>query len=526
MKTLDCICFGEALVDFFPMGAGLPLSKVAHFHRHLGGAPANVAVGLARNGVSVGMHTLVGPDAFGEYVLLALEEEGIDIAAVGRHPSAKTGVAFVSVAADGARSFLFFRHPSADMAIGPAEVTADQITRARLFHLGSSTLSREPSRAATLRAVELAHAAGIPISIDPNLRAHLWDDLDEARALLRPILARAEVVKISDDELEPLLGIPVGEHTPEAVMAAAKEGGRVLRALGCGIALVTLGDRGVWFDGPQGHGHVPAVATHIVDTTGAGDAFVAGFWCSLMPALRAGTRPRSVELVQLRDAIAHGCLLGAEAVTKMGATAGVRREAARAPVGGNPVAGDPRERPQPWKKLGEKTVLSTRIFDIRLQNLVSPRTGEARDFSVMSCPDWCNIIALTDDDDVVMVRQVRHGSGEVTLELPGGMIDPEDTSALHGAERELLEETGYAGEDARMLGVIAPNPAMQSNRCHTAMVTGARRIAAQTQDSGEDLQVVLVPYREIPERIARGEISHSLVVVAFAWALGLRAPAA
>ena len=182
--------------------------------------------------------------------------------------------------------------------------------------------------------------------------------------------------------------------------------------------------------------------------------------------------------------------------------------------------------PQPWTKLGEKLVLTTRIFEVRAQTLVSPRTGETRDFSVMSCPDWCNIVALTDAGDVVMVRQVRHGSGEVTLELPGGMLDPEDPSALHGAERELLEETGYAGSNGKLLGVISPNPAMQRNRCHTAMVTGARRVAAQTQDSGEDLQVVLVPYAEIPERIARGEISHSLVVVAFVWALGLRPPAA
>lgn len=522
MRSVDCICFGEALVDFFPERAGQPLSDVARFDRHLGGAPANVAVGLQRNGVATAMHTLVGPDAFGAFVLAALANEGIDVAAVGKHASAKTGVAFVSVAGDGARSFLFFRHPSADMAIGPADVTPEQLGRARLLHLGSSTLSREPSRAATLRAVALAHEAGLPISIDPNLRAHLWHDLDEARALLRPILAIAEVVKISDDELTPLLGISVGERSEAELMAAAKEGATVLRALGCGVALVTLGDRGAWFDGPNGSGHVPALAARVVDSTGAGDAFVAGFLASVMPALRAGQRPRSLAAAQLRAAVAHGCVLGAEAVTRMGATTGVRHEAARAQKGPMLVTAAP----QPWTKLGEKLVLTTRIFEVRAQTLVSPRTGETRDFSVMSCPDWCNIVALTDAGDVVMVRQVRHGSGEVTLELPGGMLDPEDPSALHGAERELLEETGYAGSNGKLLGVISPNPAMQRNRCHTAMVTGARRVAAQTQDSGEDLQVVLVPYAEIPERIARGEISHSLVVVAFVWALGLRPPAA
>jgi 8-oxo-dGTP pyrophosphatase MutT (NUDIX family) len=180
--------------------------------------------------------------------------------------------------------------------------------------------------------------------------------------------------------------------------------------------------------------------------------------------------------------------------------------------------------PQPWTFVEERTVLTTRIFDVHQRKLVSPRTGEARDFAQLTCPDWCNIVALTASGDVVMVRQVRHGIGEVTLELPGGMVDPEDESPLHAAVRELREETGYAGEAARLIGVVAPNPAMQSNRCHTAIVDNAELVGAMAQDGGEDLEVVLVPYREIPARMAAGEIQHPLVIAAFAYALGLCPP--
>lgn len=177
-----------------------------------------------------------------------------------------------------------------------------------------------------------------------------------------------------------------------------------------------------------------------------------------------------------------------------------------------------------WPKLDEAEVLRTRIFRLLKRRLRSPRTGTERDFSIIDCADWCNVIALTDDGNVVMVRQLRHGTNEVTLELPGGMVDPEDADPLTACLRELREETGYAGTEARLIGKIAPNPAIQTNACHTALVHHAALVGELQQDDGEDLEVVLVPYREIPERIARGEITHALVVVAFTYALGLVPP--
>ncbi len=177
-----------------------------------------------------------------------------------------------------------------------------------------------------------------------------------------------------------------------------------------------------------------------------------------------------------------------------------------------------------WERRDRVAVLETPIFTVEKHDLVSPRTGAAHDFWILQSGDWCNIVPLTDDGQVVMVRQQRHGIAEETLELPGGMIDPDDASPLEAARRELLEETGYEARELRACGSIAPNPAMQTNRCHTFLARGARHVAELAQDGGEDIEVVLVPAAEIPARIAAGEIAHALVVVAFAFAFGLRPP--
>jgi 8-oxo-dGTP pyrophosphatase MutT (NUDIX family) len=179
----------------------------------------------------------------------------------------------------------------------------------------------------------------------------------------------------------------------------------------------------------------------------------------------------------------------------------------------------------PWQRRGKERVTDTVIFKVDRHRLVHPRHHTEHDFFILDAPDWCNIVPLTRDGQVVMVRQRRHGIDEETLELPGGMIDPEDPSPLAAARRELLEETGYRAVEIEPLGSIAPNPAMQNNRCWSFVARNVQRVADLQLDGGEDIDVVLVPYAEIPARIARGEIAHALVVVAFAYALGLRPPA-
>ena len=180
--------------------------------------------------------------------------------------------------------------------------------------------------------------------------------------------------------------------------------------------------------------------------------------------------------------------------------------------------------PAPWTVVETEKLHSLRIFDLYRERGRSPRTGALHDFYVMRGADWCNIVPLTDAGEVVMIRQYRHGTREVTLEIPGGMVDADDRTPLEAARRELLEETGYAADSVEPLGVIHPNPAIQRLACHTFVARGARRVAAPAFDQTEDIEVVLVPLREIPARCAAGEITHALVIVAFAWLLGLGAP--
>lgn len=180
--------------------------------------------------------------------------------------------------------------------------------------------------------------------------------------------------------------------------------------------------------------------------------------------------------------------------------------------------------PSSWQRVAARRLLETRIFGVDHRRMLSPRTGAEHDIYVLDCVDWCNIVPLNDDGQVVMVRQHRHGTQEVTLELPGGMVDPEDPSPLLAAARELYEETGYEAATIEPIGVIAPNPAILSNRCHSFLARGVHRVAEMALDPGEDIEVVTVPLGDIPAMVARGEISHALVVVAFAFALGLRKP--
>jgi fructokinase len=311
---LDVLSFGEALVDFFPERPGPSLVDVDRFQRHLGGAPANVAVGLARCGRRVGLMTLVGPDDFGRYVRRALGAEGIDLAALGTHASAKTGITFVAVAPGGERSFLFFRHPSADQMIAETDVDPAQVARARIFHVGSSTLSREPARAATLKALQLAVDGGRLVSSDPNWRPHLWEDRGAALPLLRKVISCCDIVKVADDELDPIVGV-----------ADPVAGAQALRALGARLAVVTLGARGCWFDGPGGRGAVPGEQVEAIDTTGAGDGFVAGLLAALTPHFAAGATVADLDEPLLRDACVHANHLGACAVTALGATTAIPR---------------------------------------------------------------------------------------------------------------------------------------------------------------------------------------------------------
>ena len=169
---------------------------------------------------------------------------------------------------------------------------------------------------------------------------------------------------------------------------------------------------------------------------------------------------------------------------------------------------------RPWQKIESKLLGDFRIFSIRSDNKISPRTGAAHDFFIIDCVHWVNVVAVTPDDQLVMIEQFRHGSNTVELEIPGGTMDPKDGSPIECGLRELREETGYEGEGAQILGEIFPNPAIMSNTCYTVLVQNCRLKHATELDSGEDLITRLVPLAGIPQLVSAGTIRHSLVVVA------------
>jgi ADP-ribose pyrophosphatase len=171
---------------------------------------------------------------------------------------------------------------------------------------------------------------------------------------------------------------------------------------------------------------------------------------------------------------------------------------------------------KPWPCIRSQSVQSFRVFSIRADTTISPRTGAENDFYVIETRDWVNIIPITADHQVVMVRQYRHGSREVTLEIPGGLVDPEDTPEK-AAARELLEETGYQAEELMKIGSVNPNPAIFNNRCYTFVARNVTKLRDPVPDQTEDIEVVLIPLVDIPELIRKGKIDHSIVISAFYW---------
>ena len=168
----------------------------------------------------------------------------------------------------------------------------------------------------------------------------------------------------------------------------------------------------------------------------------------------------------------------------------------------------------PWPRTRSRPEGSFRVFSVRTDTAISPRTGAEHDFHIIESRDWVNIIPLTSDHRVVMVRQYRHGSRTVTLEIPGGLFDSGDTPE-EAAARELLEETGYRAERWIKIGVANPNPAIFSNRCYTFLAQDIQRVSDLTPDQTEDIEVVLIPLMDIPDLIRTGKIDHAIVIAAF-----------
>ncbi len=168
--------------------------------------------------------------------------------------------------------------------------------------------------------------------------------------------------------------------------------------------------------------------------------------------------------------------------------------------------------PARWKKGGSESVARTRIFDVLTARYTHPRRKTSRDFYVIDAPDWVNVVALTTDHRLVLVRQFRFGINDFSIEIPGGVIDPGEKDPVAAGLRELREETGYEGLRARLLGSIRPNPAILSNRCHLVLVEECEKTSALEWDDDEEIEILLAPVDHVYEWARNGKISHALVL--------------
>jgi fructokinase len=294
---------GEILIDYTPMPRSAAGMQV--FEQNPGGAPANVlacAVKLGRETAFIGK---VGCDMQGEFLRRTVVDAGINARGLISDPEAFTTLAFVSLSETGERSFAFARKPGADTRLRADELDEALLTDTAVLHIGSLSLTDEPARGATLKAIEIAKQAGAIISYDPNYRALLWPSKEAAMEQMRSVLGAVDIIKISDEETALLTDA-------EAPEAAAEK----LLAQGIPVVMVTLGADGALVATREGMQRVAGFKSDAVDTTGAGDSF----WGGVLTCLtESGKRPAELTLAEAAAFARFGNAVAALCVRKRGA---------------------------------------------------------------------------------------------------------------------------------------------------------------------------------------------------------------
>ena len=270
----DVVALGECLIDFTPQGKSDRGNDI--FEKNPGGAPANVLAFLSKLDKKTGFIGKVGKDQFGLFLKDVLIKNGIDTHSLKEDENVNTTLAFVHLHEDGDRDFSFYRKPGADINLKIEDVDFSMIDNTKIFHFGSLSLTDNPARETTFMVLDYAKEKGITISYDPNLRIPLWSSLDFAKEMIIKGLEYANIVKISEEELEFITGKEEIEEGSKIILDTYSN---------IELLLVTLGSKGSYFNSRNYEGYVDTIDVKVIDTTGAGDSFFGGvLYCLLEKA--------------------------------------------------------------------------------------------------------------------------------------------------------------------------------------------------------------------------------------------------
>lgn len=260
------ISIGEALIDFIPHEKGVALMNVNNFSKVAGGAPLNVAAAVSKLGGKSQMITKLGVDGFGDHILDEVRSLGVDVSKVLRTKEANTALAFVSLKDDGERDFSFYRNPSADMLLNESEIEEEVFKEGGILHFCSVSLIDAPIKGTHKKAIEFAKKNNCLISFDPNVRLPLWETKESCREAILEFLPFANIVKISDEELEFITGIADESKALEFLLQGDVE-----------VVIYTKGTEGAEFITKERKIFSPSFKVQAQDTTGAGDSFIGSF---------------------------------------------------------------------------------------------------------------------------------------------------------------------------------------------------------------------------------------------------------
>ncbi len=309
----DVLCLGELLVDWVCTTLGAELDRAQMFTKAAGGAPANTAVGLARQGLSVGFIGRCSDDQFGLWLRSVLETDNIDTSGMKSDPDAQTRMAYVVTTMTGDRKLAeFSRIACADARLEPGDLKPEQFAKASVLHFGSISLIASPAAEATKKAVELAQSNKLLVSYDPNVRLGLWPSPEACKAKILETLKWADMVKINEDELNFLTG--------SRDFSAAEE---LRKEHDIPLLIITLDSRGAYISTAKGNRTIAGFQVSLVEATGAGDGFNSGVIAGLMPHIKTAPDRRkvleSLEINDLADIIRRANAIGALACTRAGA---------------------------------------------------------------------------------------------------------------------------------------------------------------------------------------------------------------